>query len=159
MSPVARRARRRSTKRAFATGALLAALGAAVACGAVRDEDPAVEAPAPTPAAAAVTAAVPVVSAPAPEPAYAKPAEASLADQARAIIASSCGTCHTTSSPQANPKALAIYDLDRPDWGATMSRAQLDSFSKRVAGKAEWAGEPRATLDAYVEELRARAGG
>jgi mono/diheme cytochrome c family protein len=100
---------------------------------------------------------VPVVAAAAPEAAYAPHVDASLADQAREIIRPTCGTCHTTSSPQANPKALAIYDLDRPDWGATMSRAQLDSFRKRVAGKAEWAGEPRATLDAYVEELRARA--
>jgi mono/diheme cytochrome c family protein len=142
---------------AAATAALLAALGAVLACGAPRDEDAAGEALAPAPAAASVAADVPVVAASAPEPAYAKPAEASLADQAREIIRSSCGTCHTTSSPQANPKALAIYDLERPDWGATMSRAQLDSFARRVAGKAEWAGEPRATLDAYVEDLRGRA--
>ena len=138
-----------------ATGALLAALGAAVACGALRDEDAAGEAPAP--AETSVAAELPVAAAAAPEPAYAKRTDASLADQAREIIRSSCGTCHTTSLPTANPKALAIYDLDQPDWGATMSRAQLDSFSQRVAGKAEWAGEPKATLDAYVEELRARA--
>ena len=140
-----------------ATGALLAALGAAAACGAPRDEDAGGEAPAPASIATSVAAEVPVVAAAAPESADAKPAATSLADQAREIIRSSCGTCHTTSSPQAKPKALAIYDLDQPDWGATMSRAQLDSFARRVAGKAEWAGEPRATLDAYVEELRARA--
>ena len=139
------------------TSALLAAVAAIAACGAPRDEDAARGALAPAPAATSVDAEVPVVAAAAPESAYAKPAATSLADQAREIIRSSCGTCHTTSSPQANPKALAIYDLDQPDWGATMSRAQLDSFSKRVAGKAEWTGEPRATLDAYVEELRARA--
>jgi len=140
-----------------ATGALLAALGAVLGCGAPRDEDVAGEALPPVPAAAGLAADVPVVAAAVPESAYVKPANASLADQAREIIRSSCGTCHTTSSPQANPKALAIYDLERPDWGATMSRAQLDSFGKRVAGKAEWAGEPRATLDAYVAELRARS--
>jgi len=140
-----------------AAGALLAMGSTLPGCGAVQDDDapvaavaPAVEEPPPAEATPAVAYAV----APAAD---ATPAAAPLVDRAREIIRSSCGTCHTASSPQANPKALAIYDLDHADWGATMSRTQLESFRKRVAGKAEWAGEPRATLDAYVEELLARS--
>ena len=139
-----------------AAGALLAC-GALSGCGAVRDDDAPVAAAAPA-VVEAPPAEAPAVAAYAVAPAADEPpAAAPLVDRAREIIRSTCGTCHTTSSPQANPKALAIYDLERPDWGATMSRAQLDSFGKRVAGKAEWAGEPRATLDAYVAELRARS--
>ncbi|HEX5010705.1 MAG TPA: hypothetical protein VFY71_09905 [Planctomycetota bacterium] len=141
-----------------AAGALLVLHGALASCGAVKDGDAASNADAPAVAQAPPVDTPPADSyAPVAPVADAVPAEAPLVDRAREVIRSSCGTCHTTSSPQANPKALAIYDLDHPDWGATMSRAQLESFRRRVAGKAEWAGEPRATLDAYVDEVLARA--
>jgi cytochrome c5 len=143
-------------RRALAgAAALLAVCAALPGCGAVGDDDAPVAAVAPAVAEAHAEAApaVPYAVAPAAD---STPAAAPLVDRAREIIRPSCGTCHTASSPQANPKALAIYDLDRADWGATMSHAQLESFRKRVAGKTEWAGEPRATLDAYVDELLAR---
>lgn len=138
-------------------GALFAALGAVAACGALHDEDSTGDAVASV--VTAVPDAVPAVAD--AMPAVASPTavvdDVALADRAREIIRPTCGTCHTTSSPLAVPKALAVYDLDRPDWGATMNRARLAKFSKRIAGKQDFTDADRAALDEYVQVLLARA--
>ena len=32
------------------------------------------------------------------------------------VLAEMCGECHESHRPTAKPKALAIFDLDKPDW-------------------------------------------
>jgi mono/diheme cytochrome c family protein len=101
--------------------------------------------------------AVPAAAAAIGDAADAVAAQVALADRTREIIRPTCGSCHTTSSPQAQPKALAIYDLDRPDWGTTMSRKRLAKFSGRIAAKPNFSAAERVTLDEYVQALLARA--
>jgi hypothetical protein len=53
-------------------------------------------------------------------------------DRARPVIEKHCGACHRPDSLQANPKALAIFDLSKLDWSATMTPAQLRNCVERV---------------------------
>ena len=80
-----------------------------------------------------------------------------LLDRTREVVRPHCGTCHTTSSPQAVAEALAIYDLDRADWGAAMSEKQLTTFRRSIARKLEPGSTEQADIDAYVGDLLARA--
>ena len=150
-------------RRALATTlALGAALGAFAGCSGPGGDDSTGEAVAM--AVGAVADAVPAVADAVPAVAQAVPAagatvrtDAALADQAREIIRPTCGSCHTTSSPKANPKALAVYDLDRADWGATMSRARLTKLEHRLEGVKSLTDADRAIVASYVEALRPRA--
>src|SRR5262245_10175848 len=126
--------------------ARLAAALAALLCacsGPGMDEDTAQQVDA---AVTATAQAVPAAAAAIADAAPAVESQASLADRTREILRPRCGSCHTTSSPQAIPKALAVYDLDRPDWGATLSRARIASFEKRIAGRTDLADDERAAL-------------
>lgn len=80
-----------------------------------------------------------------------------LQDRTREIVRPHCGSCHTTSSPQAVPDALAVYDLERQDWGGSMKRDQLGTFHRSILRKLPEAAEERAAIDAYVADLLARA--
>lgn len=102
---------------------------------------PAIESPAPAPTAAQVSASTdPTV----------------LRDWARDLARLHCGTCHIGSLPTAKPAALAIYNLDAPDWSATLSPERLrNGFTRRLNGRLDDAGQQR--LRAFVEsEIAAR---
>jgi len=72
----------------------------------------------------------------------------SLADEVVKLTASSCASCHTKSSPEADPAALAVFDYERPDWPSMLSVERLDKFRSRARGKLDEAG--RQTLDAFI---------
>ena len=57
-----------------------------------------------------------------------------LKDEVREIIRPDCGKCHTSSLPTAKPKAVQVFDLDKPEWASTMSVHQLEKFGNRLNG-------------------------
>jgi hypothetical protein len=71
-----------------------------------------------------------------------------LADEVVRLTASSCATCHSRSSPKADPDALAVFDYDRPDWPSMLSEERLDKFRGRARGSLDEAGQK--TLDAFI---------
>ena len=79
-----------------------------------------------------------------------------LRDWARELARLHCGACHIASRPTAKPAALAIYNLDAPDWSATLSAERLrGGFTRRLNGRLDDAGQQR--LRAFVEsEVAAR---
>jgi len=79
-----------------------------------------------------------------------------LRDATREIVRPHCGLCHVPSSPEAKPAALAVFDLEQADWGATMDRGQLAVFHRSIARKLEPNGAEQAAIDAYVGDLLAR---
>ena len=95
---------------------------------------------------------------PVPPLAVADTERPALLDRTREIVRPHCGSCHTTSSPQAVPAALAVYDLEQSDWGARMSTGQLATFHRSILRKLEDAPAERAAIDAYVGDLLARMG-
>jgi hypothetical protein len=60
-------------------------------------------------------------------------AHAQFAEKVRELAKPSCGACHRSSLPTAKPNAVAVFDLDRSEWYATMSDHQLDAFRQRGA--------------------------
>ena len=81
-----------------------------------------------------------------------------LMDATREIVRPHCGLCHVPSSPEAKPGALAVFDLERADWGAAMDRGQLAVFHRSIARKLGPGGAEQAAIDAYVGDLLARMG-
>ena len=136
----------------------LLSLSCACACGeSQRATDP--RAPVAPKASAVVTA--PVV-APAPVVTPAPVAAAAAADPrdatrraAHDVLAEHCGECHESHRPTAKPKALAIFDLDKPDWPSRFDEHKYASALKRLAGRSDAA---RDTFIAFRDaELKAAA--
>jgi len=95
-----------------------------------RAEQPTAE---PTRAAAAPPAAAPVAVAarePAPDP------RAQVRQAAHDALAENCGECHE-GHRSTNPKALAIFDLDQPDWPARFTPPRFESALRRLVKKSE----------------------
>jgi cytochrome c5 len=88
-----------------------------------------------------------------------------LRDEGRLVLERHCGQCHVRDSPEALPRALAVYDLREPDWSARMSDAQLHSAVWRLGeplppdGNAnDVSADERAGFQRYVDaELARRA--
>src|SRR5262249_6271867 len=83
-------------------------------------------------------------------------------DEARAVLAKHCGSCHERHRDTAFPAALAVYDLDEREWAARMSDVQLDSALWRLReplppdGRPSGASPPeRARFAAYVDAEKA----
>lgn len=81
-------------------------------------------------------------------------------DDARLVLEKHCGLCHLDDSPQAKPRALAVFNLRRPDWYTSISPDQLRSARARLAD-APTGGDPAsptevATFDAFVATELAR---
>jgi len=74
--------------------------------------------------------------APPPMPAVAIPAVDRELDQVRraahAVLMERCLPCHSRSAPGANPRALAIYDLDEPDWWRRLTPARFPGLLGRL---------------------------
>ncbi|MCB9547666.1 MAG: hypothetical protein H6706_17705 [Myxococcales bacterium] len=56
-----------------------------------------------------------------------------LRDDARLVLERHCGECHIGTLPTALPAALAVYDLARLEWAATLTDAQLTGLAGRLA--------------------------
>ena len=94
------------------------------------------ESPAPAPSIAATDAPLLASSAGAEAPAVAvaDPREATRR-AAHDALAEHCGECHESHRPTAKPAALAIFDLDLPDWPARFNEHRYESALKRLASK------------------------
>src|SRR5262245_25767911 len=131
---------------------LLAWLSMSCACAcdeSQRAADP--RAPVAPKAAAVVTAPV-VVASPPPAPAVSEPAPVVAAVDPREatrhaahdVLAEHCGECHEGHRSTAKPKALAVFDLDKPDWPSRFDEHKFASALKRLAGKSD------AARDAFI---------
>jgi mono/diheme cytochrome c family protein len=79
-----------------------------------------------------------------------------LREEARQLVSSHCGTCHSATSPKALPGALKVYDVDRVDWTKRMSDAQVKKILQRFRGPVIPENEVD-RVTAYVEaELASR---
>ena len=90
-------------------------------------------APAPTTAAIPAAQAAPVGVAarePTPDP------RAQVRQAAHDALAANCGECHE-GHRSTNPKALAIFDLDQPDWPARFTPPRFESALRRLVKKSE----------------------
>ena len=81
-----------------------------------------------------------------------------LRDEVREIARPHCGSCHQGSLPTAKPAALAVFDLERTDWPASMGPGQLRSFLGRIDGKLSNLNRPqvRAFLAAELATRESR---
>jgi hypothetical protein len=84
-------------------------------------------------------------------------------DEARAVLAAHCGSCHERHLETALPEALAVYDLDEREWAARMSNAQLEGASWTLGEPilppggqpSDVTDDERARFAAYVEAEKA----
>jgi len=106
-------------------------------------------APAPATAVTAPESRAPVAPAPAPATAVTAPAVAAVAPReatrraAHDSLAEHCGECHEGHRSKA-PKALAVFDLDQPDWSARFNEHRYQAALRRLANK------PQAARDAFI---------
>jgi hypothetical protein len=93
------------------------------------------------------------------EPRASSPEERrALAAEVVKLTAASCASCHTRSSPSADPAALAIFDYERADWPSMLDEERLHSFRGRARGGL--AELDRETLDRFISgELGLRGHG
>jgi hypothetical protein len=89
-----------------------------------------------TPAVATVAVAEP--PAPPGDP------RATTRQAAHDVLAEHCGECHEGHRPTAKPPALAVFDLDKPDWPERFDEHKFQSALKRLAGKSP------AARDAFI---------
>ncbi len=76
-------------------------------------------------------------------------ASGDVRERMRAITKVHCGSCHQSTLPTAKPAALAIYDLDSPEWPTTLSRARLEGgFTRRLNAVLD--EESKSLLRAFV---------
>jgi hypothetical protein len=83
--------------------------------------------------------------------------QAALNTQVRGYAKTYCGSCHLASQPTANPKALAIYNLDRDDWATMLTEQRLrNGFPRRLTARLDADG--RQQLRRFIEaELALRS--
>lgn len=60
-----------------------------------------------------------------------------LRQAAGELLARECTPCHLGSSPQAEPAATAVFDLDDPQWDQRMSADQLAVATSRIADRGD----------------------
>jgi hypothetical protein len=102
--------------------------------------------------------AVEVVTAVGPkiEPVAADRTLIAVRDDAHRVMSARCGECHESHRPTAKPRALAIFDLDHPDWPTRFDDHLFEAGLMRFSS----APEPdRAAFVAFRDaELAARLG-
>jgi cytochrome c5 len=69
--------------------------------------------------------------------ATAEPALATTRRLGHTVLAKNCGECHEGHRSTAVAKALAIFDLDRPDWPARFDNHRFEAALKRFSSKPE----------------------
>ena len=75
-------------------------------------------------------------------------------EPARDALVPSCGNCHRSDLQTAKPAALAIFDLSKDVWWATLSADHDAALLMRVRGTKSIADEDRLAVEAFLEELR-----
>ena len=124
--------------------AMIAMLSAACAGEAPRraPESRAPVAPVSAPAPAPTRTAAPAPITTATTVAAADPREATRRT-AHDVLAEHCGECHEGHRSKA-PRALAVFDLDQPDWPARFNERRFEAALRRLASK------PQAARDAFI---------
>jgi hypothetical protein len=59
---------------------------------------------------------------------------AQLREEVQPLVEARCGKCHSKASPKVMPRALAVFDADKQDWTARLSKAQLSFALERFKG-------------------------
>jgi hypothetical protein len=77
-------------------------------------------------------------------------------EPARAILEQHCGQCHRADQPTANPKALAVYNLNEIDFSSKMTSIQLDDALTRLREALEVDRKDVATFEKFVQAERWR---
>jgi mono/diheme cytochrome c family protein len=77
-----------------------------------------------------------------------------LADHARDALVPACGSCHRSDLPSAKPAALAVFDLTKDPWWATINADQYESLLHRVRGTRDMTDEDRAAVETFVAAIR-----
>jgi hypothetical protein len=62
-------------------------------------------------------------------------------EAARYVLEKHCGTCHREDSPEADPRALQIFDLNLPDFAASMSEQHLKDALERLESSRALTGD------------------
>jgi mono/diheme cytochrome c family protein len=79
---------------------------------------------------------------------------AEIADHARDALVPTCGSCHRSDLPTAKPNALAVFDLTKDPWWATIKDDQYDALLRRVRGTSGIADEDREAIETFVAAIR-----
>ena len=82
------------------------------------------------------------------------PQLAAIRDAAHRVMSARCGECHESHRPTAKPAALAVFDLDQPDWPARFDAPRFDAGLRRFSDAA--AEERQAFVALRDAELAAR---
>ena len=82
-------------------------------------------------------------------------AELAIAD----LVVRHCSDCHKRSVSDALPKALAVFDLDKPGWLAGIPTKHLETDGAFMARLLPWtdaktAGQLRAAVDAELQRRK-----
>jgi hypothetical protein len=80
-------------------------------------------------------------------------------DKARYVLEVHCGQCHRQDSPEAQARALAVFNLNELDWAHSLDTRQLEELVTRIQGRAPaQETEDVAVLQRFMEaELGLRA--
>ncbi|MEZ5429078.1 MAG: hypothetical protein R2747_22720 [Pyrinomonadaceae bacterium] len=70
------------------------------------------------------------------------------------VLKEHCGQCHQSSLPTANPKALAIFDLDKTPWYGSVSDQRLESISRRIGKKSGISDSDRSATLEFIDCIR-----
>lgn len=69
------------------------------------------------------------------------------------VLTENCGKCHQSTRPTADSKALAIFDLDKKNWHASVSDKHLESISRRIS-KSGISDSDRAAVQDFIACIR-----
>ena len=75
-------------------------------------------------------------------------------EQARDALVPTCGTCHRSDLPTAKPGALAIFDLTKEVWWATLGEEHDAGLLRRVRGSTSIPDEDKLAVESFIKELR-----
>ena len=73
---------------------------------------------------------------------------------AHRVLSHHCAGCHESMSPDARPEAVAVFDLDSPDWYRNFTAARFESSRRRLEEKADDAEKRVFTKFAAAELAR-----
>jgi hypothetical protein len=59
-----------------------------------------------------------------------------IRDAAHRVMSARCGECHESHRPTAKPAALAVFDLDQPDWPSRFDAGRFDAGLRRFGAAA-----------------------
>lgn len=66
-----------------------------------------------------------------------------------------CATCHLSGHPEANAKALKVFDLSHPHWPRELQEPQLGKVKGRLEGKSATEAEIAEVMRFVEGERRA----